>query len=80
MIKLLRVDDRVLHGQVAFSWLSKTNAKCILVASDKYASNPMLKMSLNIGKPPGVDLKILGNLCAQSGAACVVGSGFPQLF
>ena len=60
MIKLLRVDDRVLHGQVAFSWLSKTNAKCILVASDKYASNPMLKMSLNIGKPPGVDLKILG--------------------
>ena len=29
---------------------------------------------------PEVDLKILGDLCAQSGAACVVGSGFPQLF
>lgn len=59
MLKLLRIDDRLIHGQVAFSWLNATGAKQIIVASDKYALNPMLKMSLTIGKPPGVDLKIL---------------------
>ena len=34
MIKLLRVDHRLLHGQVAFSWTSTLSADCILIASD----------------------------------------------
>ena len=34
MIKLLRVDHRLLHGQVAFSWTSHLSADCILLASD----------------------------------------------
>ena len=29
---------------------------------------------------PEIDLKILGDLCAQSGAACVGGCGLPQFF
>lgn len=59
MIALMRVDDRLLHGQVAFSWLSVIGAKAIVIANDQYASNPMLKMSLTIGKPPGVELLVL---------------------
>ena len=59
MLKLLRVDDRLIHGQVTFSWLSATGAKRIVVANDKYATNKMLKMSLSVGKPSGVDLQIL---------------------
>ena len=34
MIKLVRVDHRLLHGQVAFSWTNGVGANCILVASD----------------------------------------------
>ena len=33
MIKLCRVDHRLLHGQVAFSWCHAVGADCILVAS-----------------------------------------------
>ena len=33
MIKNLRVDHRLLHGQVAFSWSSFLGADCILLAS-----------------------------------------------
>mgnify|MGYP000803729213 CR=1 FL=1 len=31
MIKLLRVDHRLLHGQVAFSWKNAVEADCILI-------------------------------------------------
>ena len=34
MIRLCRVDHRLLHGQVAFSWTNAVGADCILVASD----------------------------------------------
>lgn len=34
MIKKVRVDYRLLHGQVAFSWTSKLSADCILLVTD----------------------------------------------
>ena len=34
MIKLLRIDHRLLHGQVAFSWTKFLESDCILIASD----------------------------------------------
>ncbi|MDR0615379.1 MAG: PTS sugar transporter subunit IIB, partial [Synergistaceae bacterium] len=34
MIKLVRVDHRLIHGQVAFSWTKYLDADCVLLASD----------------------------------------------
>ena len=34
MIKLVRVDHRLLHGQVIFSWTRQTAANHIIVADD----------------------------------------------
>jgi len=34
MIILTRVDHRLLHGQVAFSWTQSLGADCILIAND----------------------------------------------
>jgi len=34
MIKLLRVDHRLLHGQVVVSWFDNVGANTILVAND----------------------------------------------
>lgn len=31
MIKLLRVDERLIHGQVAFAWTNSLKADCILI-------------------------------------------------
>jgi mannose/fructose/N-acetylgalactosamine-specific phosphotransferase system component IIB len=59
MIQLLRVDDRLIHGQVAVYWVTATGANTIVVASDKHAENSVLKMSLNVGKPAGVKMPVL---------------------
>lgn len=32
MFKLLRLDERLIHGQVAFAWTNSLSADCILVA------------------------------------------------
>ncbi|MDR2975774.1 MAG: PTS sugar transporter subunit IIB [Streptococcaceae bacterium] len=59
MITLLRVDDRLIHGQVAMTWTSYLSANVIVVANDKYAKDPFLQMALNLAKPPGVALNIV---------------------
>ena len=56
MIKLVRVDHRLLHGQVAFSWTHGLGSDCILVASDTVINDPVWKTTLKLGKPDGVKL------------------------
>lgn len=56
MIKLVRVDHRLLHGQVAFSWTNGVGADCILVASDMVVDSEVWKTTLRLGKPTGVKL------------------------
>ena len=58
MIKLLRVDHRLLHGQVAFSWTNSVKVDCILVASDTVVNDDIWKTTLKLGKPSGVKLVI----------------------
>lgn len=58
MIKLLRVDHRLLHGQVAFSWTSHLSADCILIANDDVVANELRKMTIKLAKPSGVKLVI----------------------
>src|ERR1700761_3014696 len=58
MIKLTRIDDRLLHGQVAFTWTPALGADCIVVANDKVAKDEFLKMTLNLAKPVSAKLLI----------------------
>ncbi len=58
MIKMMRVDHRLLHGQVAFSWTSALSADCILIADDETASNELKKSAMKLAKPNGVRLVI----------------------
>ena len=51
MIQLLRVDHRLLHGQVVFSWCSQLNPNCILIANDAAATDDVRKAALRLGKP-----------------------------
>ncbi|GEN94015.1 PTS sugar transporter subunit IIB [Pediococcus ethanolidurans] len=59
MISLLRVDDRLIHGQVAVTWTSYLSADTIVVSNDRNAKDPFLQMALTLAKPPSVDLEIL---------------------
>ena len=58
MIKLLRVDDRLIHGQVAVSWTSYLGADTIVVANDKAITDKLMQMAFNMAKPPQAVLSI----------------------
>ena len=58
MLKLIRIDDRLVHGQVAFTWVPALGVDCLLVANDKTAKDEFLKMTLGLAKPAGVKLFI----------------------
>lgn len=58
MVALCRVDERLLHGQVAVTWVSQVQPDSILIANDEVMSNEMAKMALKMVKPTGVNLAI----------------------
>ena len=58
MITLLRVDHRLLHGQVAFSWTQYFGADCILIANDNVPDDELRKTTIKLAKPPSVKLVI----------------------
>lgn len=58
MIKKVRVDYRLLHGQVAFSWTSKLSADCILLVTDTLQDDPVRITSVKLAKPPGVKVVV----------------------
>ena len=58
MIKLTRIDDRLVHGQVAFTWTPALGIDCLLVVNDKIAADEFQKMALGLAKPSGTRLLI----------------------
>jgi len=58
MIKLLRVDDRLLHGEVSFFWTEYLRLKKILICNDEAANDDFTKMILELAKPKEVCLLV----------------------
>ena len=56
MIKLLRVDHRLLHGQVAMAWTQSLDSDCILIANDAVVNDNIRKTTIKLAKPNGVKL------------------------
>ena len=59
MVTIMRIDDRLVHGQIVTMWLSEADAKLIVVADDLAAGDAMQQMILKMGVPAGVTLKVL---------------------
>jgi len=58
MIKLVRLDYRLLHGQVVYSWTGHVGAQRIIVVDDDAANDEMKKSALLLSKPAGVRVNI----------------------
>lgn len=56
MIKLVRVDHRLLHGQVAVSWFNNLGVNTILVANDAVATDDFRKSTIRLAKPENAKL------------------------
>ena len=51
-----RIDNRLIHGQVATRWIQHTDAKVILVVDDDVAGNDFEKNLLKMACPKNVQL------------------------
>lgn len=56
-IVLARIDNRLLHGQVATQWTKAIGANLILVANDEVAGNKMRQGLMDMAAPNGVDTR-----------------------
>lgn len=59
MISMARVDDRLIHGQVAVKWCKELGITRIIVASDRIAKNAVQVAALKGAAPAGVKAAIL---------------------
>jgi|SRR5699024_2286049 len=53
-----RIDDRLIHGQVATRWANYYYLKQIIIADDEVANNPMQKQVISMTAPSNIKVKI----------------------
>jgi len=57
-LKLVRVDDRLIHGQVVAIWLKALRAERIVIVDDRTAADEFLREILELAAPPGVPVEV----------------------
>lgn len=55
----IRIDERLIHGQVATLWQGAWKCSRIMVIDEASSKDPLLKSVLKISCPPGVHLSVL---------------------
>ncbi|WP_270492382.1 mannose/fructose/sorbose PTS transporter subunit IIB [Enterococcus thailandicus] len=58
-IRLARIDDRLIHGQVATAWSKSTGVERIIVVSDMVAKDDLRKFLLKEAAPPGIHANVI---------------------
>ncbi len=58
-VDLLRIDDRLVHGQVVEGWVKALRISCIIVASDAVEADDTQKALYHLAVPHGVELACL---------------------
>ena len=59
MIIGVRIDGRLIHGQVANLWTTKLQVSRIMVVDDEVSKNDIEKSGLKLATPAGVKLSVL---------------------
>jgi mannose/fructose/sorbose-specific phosphotransferase system IIB component len=58
-LQLIRIDDRLIHGQVVVGWVRALNIERLVVANDSIAANAMQRTLMEMAVPPGLKLSLL---------------------
>ncbi len=58
-IALLRVDSRLIHGQVVTAWVKVTQAKRIIIIDDWCAKDALSAQVFAMAAPPGVKVEVI---------------------
>ena len=59
MITMLRLDDRLIHGQVAIRWSKVLGVNMIVVANDEVVKDKIGVGALKMAAPPGIKCSVL---------------------
>ena len=57
-IALVRVDNRLVHGQILEAWIPYTEATCIIIADDNLAGDFFRETVIRMALPRDIDLYI----------------------
>lgn len=57
-LRLVRIDDRLLHGQVVAVWLRALGAQRIVIVDDATARDDFLREVLTLAAPQGVPVEV----------------------
>jgi mannose/fructose/N-acetylgalactosamine-specific phosphotransferase system component IIB len=58
VITLVRVDNRLLHGQILEAWVPRLGAKEVVVADDEAAASPLARAAMTLCVPPDLPTRI----------------------
>ena len=59
-LRLVRIDDRLIHGQVVAGWLRTLGAERIVIVDDATARDEFLREVLTLAAPQGVPVEVHG--------------------
>jgi PTS system N-acetylgalactosamine-specific IIB component len=54
---LVRIDERLIHGQILTQWLKTTQANLILVANDEISNDPLRQSLMSVAIPRGIQTR-----------------------
>ncbi len=58
-IRLARIDDRLIHGQVATVWSKEAGAERIIIVSKEVAEDNIRKTLVRQAAPPGIKVNVV---------------------
>jgi mannose/fructose/N-acetylgalactosamine-specific phosphotransferase system component IIB len=58
VISHVRIDSRLIHGQVVEAWLPMLKVGRVVVADDEAADSPLMRAAMGLAVPAGVEVDI----------------------
>jgi mannose/fructose/N-acetylgalactosamine-specific phosphotransferase system component IIB len=78
-ITLLRIDDRLIHGQIVEGWLRSIDVNCIIVVNNAVAGDEMQCSLYGISVPSGIRVECLSVSEAAADISCGKFDGYSVL-
>ena len=59
-IELIRIDDRLIHGQIATTWINNYSIEQVLIINDQILTDKMQQSVISMTAPVNVKVKVFG--------------------
>ncbi len=59
MIPLVRVDNRLLHGQILETWIPRLGVEEVVVGDDEAASSDLARAAMTLCVPPDLPIRVV---------------------